>query len=181
VRHRDNAGTLYKLALKVRPSDPIRRHLGTLAPGDCAIRVEWKHKGEQLHDKLAKWDEAPNPFQGGKFSREMVPQGYFQPLFVDVKYTVPILMCDHPGEKGEQWTVFTGWWFSRLERDRPAIARGDPITIRIAGTGLSWHSEVKWHDILAAKPDDREHKALPSLYGEENVVPADGSRMSKDR
>jgi hypothetical protein len=166
-RHKDHDGVLYKFRFKLGVRFRIRRYFGTVAPGDCAIRIEWKPKGSAPRQALAKWDETPNPFRDGKFAPDMVPSSYYQPLFLDREYSVPILMREKDEPNEDKWTIFSAQWFgATVAFSNPRVYPTDPVTLRIMGSGLVTDIKVDWDAVRRAKADSTNKSERPSLFGE---------------
>jgi hypothetical protein len=166
ARHSDHDGVLYKLRFKLTQTGRFARWTTQPAPGTCAFEIRWRGPDDAERNVLGKWDETPNPFdrdiRGSRtFRRERVPLTYYQPLFLDREYRIPILMKD-----GDRWRVFSGWWFGeRVSFSAPDIHYGAELSITVTGTGFQHERKIDWAtDIDLAPPDTRSD--LPSLYGE---------------
>ena len=130
-----NFGILYKLKFKI---------MGKQHPGICELKIEWDNKSVN-----AKWDEAPNPLQNddmNNFRSELVPATFYQPLFLNKEYTIPIIHRD----KNENLSIFSGWWFGRNAGygPNPDITEGNKITLILSGNNLEWKKSFKVKDIV---------------------------------
>src|SRR5262249_12433116 len=128
-----NFGTLYKMRFRLEGADP--------GVSRCEISVGG-------NSTSAKWDERPNPLRDddlSQFVAGMVPDTYDQRLYVDVPYTVPILVS-----AGGVVTVFDGWWFGRhlgYGNHQPLDADAR-VRITLRGSGLNWSHEFRVGDIV---------------------------------
>lgn len=129
-----NFGTLYKLRFTVK---------GRLSPGLCALEIEWNGR-----TVFAKWDETPNPLEQddpSRFRPELVPGTYYQPLFTDREYIVPIVI-----ERDDICQVFSSWWFGwgNGYGSDPTVNRRTDIRLTLAGGDLRWSATFRVDDII---------------------------------
>jgi len=140
-----NFGTLYKLNFKI---------YGKQHPGICQLEIKWDEKSVK-----ANWDETPNPIKEDKiikdkdgdwvpetFLPEVVPATFYQPLFLEKDYLVPII---HKDDKG-QLSIFSGWWFGRKlgYSPDPKINESQRIVLILSGNNFEWRKELKVKEIL---------------------------------
>jgi hypothetical protein len=134
MKTRVNFGVLYKLRFRLK---------GRLAPGFCALQIEWD--GKTL---FAKWDETPNPLEGddpNRFRAELVPATFYQPLFIGREYRVPIVI-----ERDASLQVFSGWWFGwgRGYGPDPTLAMSAQIRLSLTGADLRWSAAFNLEDVV---------------------------------
>jgi hypothetical protein len=129
-----NFGDLYKLRFKLS---------GRKKPGICQLEIQWNGKSVK-----AKWDEAPNPLKNddlNEFRPELVPATFYQTLFIEKEYQVPILHEDNGN-----LSIFSGWWFGRNNGygDDPTINEEDKITLILSGNNFQWRKTFKISKII---------------------------------
>ncbi len=122
-----NFGELYKLEFILK---------GGFDPGVCCCEIL-----SEQGNSCAKWDETPNPLKGDKLDRfvpEMVPATYYQNLFLNKEYAVPILI-----KRNDDHFIFNAWWFGKAEGyyGLKPMKDKETITIIIRGNGFNWQKE----------------------------------------
>ncbi len=130
-----NFGTLHKLNFRIH---------GKQHPGICQLEIQWNSKSVK-----AKWDETPNPLENddlNKFKPELVPATFYQPLFLEKDYFVPIIHEDDE----KQLSIFSGWWFGRKfgYGPDPKIDKKQKIVLTLSGNNFEWKKEFFIEDIL---------------------------------
>ncbi|MEW5805173.1 MAG: hypothetical protein AB1721_00355 [Patescibacteria group bacterium] len=131
-----NFGTLYKLRFKIT---------GRQNPGICQLEIRWNGNSVK-----AKWDETPNPLENdqmNQFRAELVPATFYQPLFLQQEYKVPIVHREN--NYGQQLSVFSGWWFGRNNGydPNPSVDRDTELTLILSGNNFQWSKKVKVSEI----------------------------------
>lgn len=120
----NSGGELIKIKFRIK---------GKSSPGVCQIELKWNKKNVK-----AKWDESPNPLENDdfeKFKPELVPSTYYQQLFLNKEYMVPVL---HKKDSSEL-SVFSGWWYGQPNYGpNPSIKFNDNLVISISGNNLEW-------------------------------------------
>jgi hypothetical protein len=144
-----NFAKLYYLTFKLAGED---------SPGFCAMQIKWRG-----HAVFGKWDETPNPIekdQVNNFRIELVPQTFYQPLFFDREYSIPILADNRnysppAANLCKQLAIFSGWWFGWFNNahlpqygDDPTVGEDDELELTLIGTGLSKRWQCKVSEIL---------------------------------
>jgi hypothetical protein len=139
-RYETSFGILFGFRFKV---------IGSLDPGLCCLQIKWP-SGRVF----GKWDETPNPLQSDdltQFRPEPVPATFYQPLFIDTEYSIPVIVADLNGN----CDIFSGWWFGRDRGYGPNPRLPSPQSEQIrltllGGGGLSYSKEFRVSDILKA-------------------------------
>lgn len=154
-RHGDEHLVLVKLEFRLRG----RRLFGRLevahpSPGFCALEIS----AGCDESVFAKWDETPNPVVNDEYRPELAPQTYYQPLFLERTYLVPILAVhvrdDALNTSDAAITVgdvtgveiFSSKWFERFDpyqtqrEDRWRIGSiENELTLHLVGNGVAWN------------------------------------------
>lgn len=136
VHEQVNFGTLYKLRFKIT---------GRQNPGICQLEIQWNGNSVK-----AKWDEASNPLENDqldKFRAELVPITFYQPLFLQQEYKVPIVHQEN--NNGQQLSVFSGWWFGKKKGygPDPSVSMDTELTLVLSGNNFQWSKKVKVSEI----------------------------------
>ena len=132
-------GVLYKLRFIVK---------GYFDPGVACIKI-----GSKGYSTFAKWDEMPNPLKGDNLSDfipEMVPSTYFQPIFLNTEYCVPVIIEE--SNNGNKRFVFDGWWFGKGKGyyHGQELREGEELTLNVlGGNGLNWIKPIKVKNIIS--------------------------------
>lgn len=136
---------LYKIKIRICPKISVLKWF-TYQPGITSLEICYRDKIQ-----FAKWDETPNPLIGDdprQFEASMVPQTFYQILFLDRLYTVPIIHKDKEGKL----TIFCGWWFGRDFGYGTAedynINKDEKICLILRGNNVFWKKQIKISDIL---------------------------------
>ncbi len=144
-----NLGTLYKLQFTLK---------GRAQPGTCALSIGWKG-----HSVFAKWDETPNPLENDdptRFRPELVPSTYYQPLFLNKIYRVPVIIKSNiKRNQRDEYQVFSAWWFgwARGYGSDPSLQITDQITLTLSGGTFTWSKTFPISDIVKASPAEPDH------------------------
>lgn len=125
IGEKTNFGELLKLKFILK---------GQSEPGVCCCEIIT----EDGH-RYAKWDETPNPLKGDsldKFIPEMVPATFYQSLYLEKVYSIPILIKYNEN----RINVFNGWWFGKHEgyAGFAELQNTDSVKIIIRGNGFIW-------------------------------------------
>jgi hypothetical protein len=133
VREQSIMGELYKFKFILK---------GSFEPGVCCCEIFSKQG-----NSFAKWDETPNPLKGDdlkEFIPEMVPSTYYQNLYLNREYTIPIIIKDK-----EEYYIFNGWWFGKSKGyyGLQLLKPNDIIKILIRGNTFSWPKEFSLEEI----------------------------------
>jgi len=137
--------------------------IGKQHPGICQLEIKWDNKSV-----LAKWDESPAPLEvveengkqvdivqdedgdwvAKKFLPHSVPATYYQPLFLNKEYAVPILYKKENG--ATKFEIFSGWWFGRKEGYGPdaRVTEDTKLTLILSGNNFEWREAISIKDIL---------------------------------
>ncbi len=131
-------GELIKLKFKIT---------GKQNPGVCQLELQWCDNSVK-----AKWDEAPNPIKNddcNEFKPELVPATFYQPLFLNKEYNVPIIHKENINSV-EKFTVFSGWWFGREKGygPDPSIKKCCRLKITLSGNNFEYSKEYKVKKII---------------------------------
>jgi hypothetical protein len=136
-----NFGRLYKIKFSLR---------GYEDPGDCCCELQ-----SDGYKTLAKWDEMPNPLQEDRldaFVPELVPQTFFQKLYVGKEYAVPVLVND-----SRNIYVFDGWWFGKDKGyyKLPSLNELDSVRVILRGSGFRWDAAFTVSGLISARSSAR--------------------------
>jgi len=139
---------LYKIKIKILPRFLMPKWF-TYQPGITILEIRYRDKIQ-----FAKWDEMPNPLRDDdpqKFEASMVPQTFYQMLFLDRFYSIPIIHKD----KENNLSAFCGWWFGRNfgygKEEDYQIDRSEKFCLILRGNNVYWKKQIKTSDILAKR------------------------------
>jgi len=137
VLENSNFGTLYKLCFTLR---------GRSQAGLCALAIEWGQA--DLRTVFAKWDETPNPLENDDltaFRPELVPNTFYQPLFLGRPYRVPVLI-----QSNSAFEIFSGWWFGKDQGygPDPIVSKSHLIRLTLTGGNFSWSKSLPVPEIV---------------------------------